>query len=294
MQFFETISKMLSQITGINDIYIKLSIYTILLFLILDLTTLSLKAINNNVNKNEKKRYLFNKKTKLIKIIIALIITAFIWSEQLHSILTLISLLTAAIAFALREIILNFFAGIYISISKPFKIEDRIEIDGITGDVVNISTMKFEILEVSEKENGAQSTGVIIQIPNSKIFMVPTKNYTKGFKYIWSELIVKLDHESDLEKSKKILYDIVKNNDIVKTIPKKMKSELNNVIGDYRIYYNNLEPIIYTKLTDECIILSIRYLAHPKKARNIENEIWNQIYKEAKKSNLILFIKNTQ
>ena len=70
-----------------------------------------------------------------------------------------------------------------------------------------------------------------------------------------------------------------------------MKDQLNEAIGNYRIYYNNLEPIIYTKLTEECVILTIRYLAHPKKARHIESQIWNKIYEEAQNKKLDLYKK---
>ena len=73
-----------------------------------------------------------------------------------------------------------------------------------------------------------------------------------------------------------------------------MQKELNNAIGDYRIYYNNLEPIIYTELTEECVNLTIRYLAHPKKARHIESQIWNKIYEQAKEGKLDLYINENE
>jgi len=121
------------------------------------------------------------------------------------------------------------------------------------------------------------------------VFTDPIKNYTKAFKYVWNELKVKINLNADLPQNKKILYNIVTNNDIVKRIPKKMKDQLTNVIGNYRIYYNNLEPIIYTKLTEDYVELTIRYLAHPKKSRHIESQIWNQIYENAKAGNLDLY-----
>src|SRR5699024_1839081 len=119
------------------------------------------------------------------------------------------------------------------------------------------------------------------------------KNYTKAFKYIWNELEVKIKLNSDLAKNKKLLYDIVKSNDIVKRIPKKMKEQLNEVVRDYRIYYNNLDPIIYTTVTEDYVLLTIRYLTHPKKSRFIESQIWNKIYENAKENNLDLYTTET-
>lgn len=294
MNFLENFCKILSELTGIKLTFITLSTYTIIAIIIIDLIARGISLLNTELNKNEKSIYTINKKIKIIKVLIIIFIIFIIWEEQIQNIITILSFATAAATLAIRDIILNFIAGLYISICKPFKLEDRIEIEGTIGDVVNTNSLNFEILEVNNKEEGEQSTGIIVQIPNSKIFTVQVKNYTKAFKYIWSELKVKIRHNSNLEENKRILYEIVKSNDIVKTIPKKMKQELDSAITDYRIYYNNLEPIIYTKIYEDYVELTIRYLAHPKKARHIESQIWNKIYENTKDGKLDLYISETE
>ena len=296
MEFLQNFSKILSEFTGISQTPILLITYSVIAVIIIDLLAKGVTFLNTKLNKNERSLYLFNKKTHIVKIILSIIVLLFIWENHIQNIITLISFISAAATFAIRDIILNFFAGLFISIYKPFKVEDRIEVKDLTGDiigdVVNINSLNFEILEVNGKEEGEQSTGIIVQIPNSKIFTSPIKNYTKAFKYIWSELEIKINLNANLEQNKKVLYDIVESNDIIKKIPKKMKDQLNEAVGDYRIYYNNLEPIIYTKLTEDYIELTIRYLAHPKKARHIESQIWNKIYENAKEGKLDLYTTN--
>ena len=289
MNFLEEFSKSLSNISGINNVPILLTIYSIIAIIIISLLARGIMFLNTTLNNDSKNIYLFNKQIRIAKIIITTIVLFLIWEKQIQSVITFISFIGAAATLALKDIILNFFAGIYIHFYKPFKLEDRVEVDDTIGDIVNLNSLSFEILEVSQKEQGEQSTGIIIRIPNSKIFTNSIKNYTKAFKYIWSELSVKIKLDADLTKNKEILYAIVNSNDIVKRIPKKMKDELNSAIGDYRIYYNNLEPIIYTKINEDCVELTIRYLAHPKKARNIESQIWNKIYESAKVGNLDLY-----
>lgn len=107
---------------------------------------------------------------------------------------------------------------------KIFKIEDRIEINGIKGDVMKISTLEFEILEVSNKEENGQSTGIVITFPNSIVFTQPVKNYTKGFKYIWNEMVIKVPLDCDLIKTKQEIYKIINSSEIVKAILKNEKS----------------------------------------------------------------------
>ena len=137
--------------------------------------------------------------------------------------------------------------------------------------------MNFEILEVKNNDFTGQSTGIIIHLPNSIIFKSPLKNYNKAFKYIWDEIVVKVPIDSDIQKTKSTLYKIVNSNDIVRKIPNKLKKQIDNVSNNYRIYYNQYNPIIYTKVVDDYIELQIRYLVHPKKARFVESTIWNNI-----------------
>ena len=224
---------------------------------------------------------------KLVINTIEVLSILFLWANYLSNMITLISVLSAAMTIALREVILNFFSGIYIKIKKPFKVEDRIQIDEIKGDVINISAFDFEILEVSNGEQNGQSTGVIITYPNSIIFSKPVKNENKGFKYIWVEQIIKLDLESDINNIKKELYQILNSNDVIKSIPQKCKNQVKTNI-DAKIYFNNFEPVIYTKIVDDHLELTLRYLMHPKKCRNVENQIWLNIHQKYKEGKIVL------
>lgn len=173
---------------------------------------------------------------------------------------------------------------------KIFELEDRVEINGIKGDVVNIRSLGFEVLEVGDRVHAEQSTGRIIHIPNSFVFLYSLKNYTKAFKYIWDEITVKVPLDADIEKTKEVLYDIVNSNEILETIPKKMEDAVADVTVEYRIYYNYLDPIIYTEIVDSHVELYIRYIVHPKKSRIVEDEIYLKILEEYKKGNIKLYI----
>ena len=151
--------------------------------------------------------------------------------------------------------------------------------------------MSFKVLEVKERVNGEQSSGIIINVPNSAVFSNHLKNYTTAFKYIWSEMNVGINLEADINKSKKILYTIVNKNEIIKSIPKKMDKAIEEASSNYRIYYNNLKPIIYTEYVDNHIEFTIRFLVHPKKERMVIDSLWIEIIKEAQKGNIELYKK---
>ena len=272
MKYIEKISKLFN----IDEIYIGLILKTIIIiFLILVVEKIGIRIIKRT--RDSKKEYNYTKKYKLIIRIIILSAIIIVWGKYIKNFLTLISLVSAAFTIAIRDLIFNFFCGIYIKIVKPFVVEDRIEINGYKGDVVNINTMNFEILEVSNVDTTGQSTGIIIHLPNSIIFNYPLKNYNKAFKYICDEITIRIPLDYDVNKAKKVLYKIVNSNEIIKKIPPKLKKQINNVSNSYRIYYNQYDPIIYTKIKEDHIELQIRYLIHPKKARYVESIISSDI-----------------
>ncbi len=291
MELFNKFCKYLSELTTINQDYISLILSTTIIIVLFSFfKKLGRRTIRKKIE--GRKEYLINQAIQIILNILEVVFLLFIWNEYIQSLMTLISVTSAAMTIALRELILNFFCGIYIKMKKPFQVEDRIEVKGIRGDVMNISSLNFEVLEISNKEENGQSTGVIVTFPNSIVFAEPVRNLNKGFKYIWDELTVRLTLDCDLVKNKQELYKIVNNIEIIKNIPKKMKSQINDINTTNRVYFNKYDPTIYTKIVENHIELTIRYLMHPKKGRYVESVIWNKILEGYKAKKIDLYIES--
>lgn len=282
----------LKGVSGINNKYIILVIITILVVLGIKLINKLVNRVYSMKKRTSKNVFKFRERTNILFNLISLFAIFLLWENHLSNVVTIISFISAGATIALREVILNLFAGFFIRISKPFVVEDRIEIDDIKGDVVLINAMSFKVLELSDRLNGEQSSGIIVNVPNSMVFSKTLKNYTTAFKYIWSEMIVKIPFTADIDLSKKALYKIVNQNEIIKSIPKKMDKAIDEASGSYRIYYNNLKPIIYTEYVEDHIELTIRFLVHPKKERSVLNNLWIKIIKEAQNGNICLYTKD--
>lgn len=289
MHVITDIAEYLNKISGIDKEYIKLTIVTILILLIAEILKWIVKNTYAHMPMSDKKKFFRNRKVRIIITVVSIIVILLAWGEKLNGVITIVSFVSAGIAIAIREIIFNFFAGIYIRMRKPFYVEDRIEIDDIKGDVINTHGLSFEMLEIGERNDGEQSTGRIVHIPNSYVFTKTLKNYTKAFKYIWDEIKIELDLDADIDATKEKIYDILFENSELQETPKKMEDAVDEAILEYRIYYNNLEPIIYTTIKDSHVELQLRYLVHPKKARNVKDEIVLKILEENKKGTIKLY-----
>ena len=283
----------LSELTSIDSKYWILIFKTLVFFIIFDVIKRVLIRFFKKI-KDSKKEYLYTQKLKVIISFLKLGIFILLWSKYLSGFITIISFISAGFTIALRDIILNWFAGIYIKTVKPFNVEDRIEINNYKGDVVNINTLNFELLEVDNGDFIGQSTGVITHVPNSTIFSYPLRNYDKGFKYVWNEIVVNVPLDFSIERVRKILYRIVNKNDVIDKVPDTVKKDIQDISTDYRIYYTEYKPVVYCKVVGDYVEYTLRYLVDPRKARYVHSSIWKHILLAHQKGEINLYNKNTE
>ena len=87
----------------------------------------------HNAGYQENMQNVVNQSLMVITNIIEVFCLLLIFGEYIKNMMTLISVVSAAMTIALREVIVNFFCGIYIKTKKPFKVEDRIQVNDIKG-----------------------------------------------------------------------------------------------------------------------------------------------------------------
>jgi len=265
---------------------------SLLILLFLWLIRISLLRIVWNRTKDIKIRYEWKRSLSLVIPLIGVIIVGAVWLPAFKQFGAFLGLFSAGLAIALKDPLTNFAGWIFLLFRKPFVVGDRIQIGEHAGDVVDIRIFQFTLLEIGNWVDADQSTGRIVHIPNGKVFIVPQANYTSGFDYIWNEISVRITFESDNLKAKSILQEII--NVKAKNFSDDVEKEILEASKTYLIYYKNLTPIVYTKVKDFGIQLTIRYLCNPRKRRSSEHEIWEEIIARIKKEPDIQFAYPTK
>jgi small-conductance mechanosensitive channel len=260
---------------------------SLIIFILLWLIRISLLRIVWNRTKDVKLRYEWKRSLSLIVPLIAVLIVGTVWLPAFKQFGAFLGLFSAGLAIALKDPLTNFAGWIFLLFRKPFVVGDRVQIGEHAGDVVDIRIFQFTLLEIGNWVDADQSTGRIIHIPNGKVFIMPQANYTSGFDYIWNEIPVRITFESNNQKAKSILQEIA--NNCAKTFSTDVESEILEASKTYLIYYKNLTPIVYTKVKDFGIQLTIRYLCNPRKRRSSEHEIWEEIITRFKQQTDIWF-----
>jgi len=259
------------------DIQTNIIISLIIFFGIIFIRFLLVKLVIHKID-DLNQRYQWRKFSLYISVFIILLFLAFNWLGLIGSVGTFLGLMTAGIAIALKDPIVNMVAWLFILIRQPFKVGDRIQIGDQAGDVIDIRIFQFSLIEIGNWVDADQSTGRVIHIPNGIVFTTPQSNYTAGFVHIWHEIPLLITFESNWKKAKRILADIV-NKDAVQ-ITESAERQIKAAAKKFLIYYSKLTPIVYTTIKDSGVLLTMRFLCDPRKRRSTEEIILEEVLEE--------------
>lgn len=237
--------------------------------------------------KNVKTRYNWKRSLSLIIPLAGLILVSAVWLPAFKQFGAFLGLFSAGLAIALKDPLTNLAGWLFILFRKPFAVGDRVQIGKHSGDVIDIRLFQFTLLEIGNWVDADQSTGRIIHLPNGKVFQQSQANYSTGFEYIWNEIQVNITFESNWEKAKQILQQIISKH--AEHLSKNAEMEIFEASKNFMIYYKHLTPIVYTRVKEFGIQLTIRYLCNPRKRRGSENDIWQDILNNFGKNKDIFF-----
>jgi small-conductance mechanosensitive channel len=268
--------KYISEIFG-KTVQDKILISIIIIVTFWIVKRIILKIVNRRI-KDVHLRYGWRKGMNYTTTALAILFVSLVWINGLKSFATYFGLLSAGVSIALKDPILNFAGWLFIITQQPFKVGDRVEINGHIGDVIDIGLFQFLMIEVGNWVDADQSTGRIIHIPNELTLTTSLVNYTKGFPYIWNEVRVLVTFESDWRKAKIILEEIVKK--YAEQVSEVAKKSIERASRKYAILYKNTSPRVYTSVEDSGVMLTIRYLCRVRNRRGSAEKIWEDILAE--------------
>jgi len=125
-----------------------------------------------------RRRYQFLLFRKIVIWIAVGAIIAFTFATELGSVATFAGLLTAGVAVALQNVLLSV-AGYFFLIGKyGIRVGDRVQIAGVTGEVVDIGLVRLHLLELGSGGRDAQPSGRVVAFSNSIVFQ-PTSGVFK-------------------------------------------------------------------------------------------------------------------
>ncbi len=184
--------------TAWRRLIVRLVIFGIVLAVVVALSQIWRRAVFRYVH-DPRRRYQFLLLRRIILWCAIAITIAFALATEIGSIATFAGLITAGIAVALQNVILAI-AGYFFLIGKyGVRVGDRVQISGVTGDVIDIGLIRLHLMEIGGSETDRQPTGRVVVFSNAVVFQ-PTASFYKqipGTNFVWHEVTLTLAPETD-------------------------------------------------------------------------------------------------
>jgi small-conductance mechanosensitive channel len=278
MEVFEQISKWLQEHPVSSDI-IKYIIWAVFILL----TVAFLRRFLRKKLPDTGIRYKSQKAVEFFGYMLLIVITISFFTGSIKDFALAIGLLTAGITITLQELILSIAGSFYIFLVGVYKPGDRIEINNIKGDVIDIDSIYTTMMEIGEWVSSDNYSGRIVKLSNAFVFKGPVYNYSKDFPFVWDEFNIPIRYGSDLEVAKSIVVKTAA--EILSEYVSKSIAEWNQVVNKYYIENAQVEPSLAITMTDNWIQFNLRYIVDYKKRRYTKHLLNELIEKEIRKTN---------
>ncbi len=163
------------------------------------------------------------------------------------SIVAVIGAAGLAVGLALQGSLSNFASGVLIVSFRPFKAGDFVEVSGVAGSVESIQIFQTTLKTVDNK---------MVVIPNGNITSNSIVNYSR-YNIRRVDLVIGVSYKSDLQLTKKVIYEALSKDDRILTDPEIMigvselsDSSVNLVVrpwcktADYwNVYFDSMQSI---------------------------------------------------
>jgi Mechanosensitive ion channel len=105
------------------------------------------------------------------------VVILFVLASDLKSVATYFGLLSAGLLLALQNVILASLGSLLLVGKRGIRIGDRVQVSGITGEVINMGLLQFQLREFDVQKQ--RSTGHVATFSNSLVFVSPATGLLK-------------------------------------------------------------------------------------------------------------------
>lgn len=205
-------------------------------------------------------------------VLVALIV---LFIDRIRELGTLLGVVGAGVAIALREYLASVLAWFYILSQRNISLGSRIEIGSARGDVIDIGLFKLTLVEVRGEGLGGQSSGRLVTVPNYKVLIDPVYLFSSGAPYVWDEMDFLVTHESDWEQARDLIERIGR--EVTAPHRAEVDSGFRRLGDRYAFRPGITTPIVYVSIAESGIDLKLRYLTHVRQRRTSRDEISRRV-----------------
>lgn len=170
------------------------------------------------------------------------------WASQLENFAVSMLAIAVALAIGLKELIDCLSGNIYRLFTGVFSVGDRIEVDGVRGNVVDVNPFSTTILEIGPGQTSHQYTGRAMTVPNSVLLRQTVTNESYSKEYRVHIITIPLKATDNWQLAERILLDIAKKE--CRPFIEKAKQHLKKLEGKTWLDAPSVEPRVTYQLPE--------------------------------------------
>ena len=250
-------------------------IYSIILSLVIPLGAWIIYQISKRIIKRQIKDVTYRHSLRALMrnflFVTAIIVIILVWLRPQQNLTIVIGLAVAGIILASQSAISSFSGYLLIISSNIYGIGDRIAVNNVIGDVMDIGFMRTTIMEIGQWVKADQYTGRIVTISNKALFDNPVFNYTRHWGYLWDEIMIPVTYTSDWRRTAEIMSDL--GNKYTAQLQEDAEAKLTRLIDRFPLKQTKVEPSIYFVMTDNWIEITLRFVVDAQERRKVKAQL---------------------
>jgi small-conductance mechanosensitive channel len=172
----------------------KLLASLMLLAVVLMVKQALVSVLRRRYRRGANKRVVVNSFKNIVNLLLLVFLIS-LWSSELQSLAFSIAAFIVAIVLATREFIQCFLGYLYAISARPFRVGDWVQLNHVSGEVVELDWAKVTVLEIDE--HSMDYTGRHLYIPNSLIVTKTVINLNFLKRYAIHQFKVTLEPHSN-------------------------------------------------------------------------------------------------
>lgn len=172
----------------------KLLASLMLLAVVLMVKQALVSVLRRRYRRGANKRVVVNSFKNIVNLLLLVFLIS-LWSSELQSLAFSIAAFMVAIVLATREFIQCFLGYLYAISARPFRVGDWVQLNNVSGEVVELDWAKVTVLEIDE--HSMDYTGRHLYIPNSLIVTKTVINLNFLKRYAIHQFKVTLEPHSN-------------------------------------------------------------------------------------------------
>lgn len=259
----------------LNDPVARKAVFALLGMVVIYSLVRLLQKWSNRMVEHPDTRYRLRKFFTFLGYLMGLLFLANLFSDRLGQLTLMFGVIGAGIAFALQEVIVSIAGWIALSFGNFYKIGDRVQLAGITGDVIDMGVLRTTLMETGQWIRGDVYNGRIVRIANSFVFKEPVFNYSADFPFLWDEITIPVAFRCDHRLAKDTLMGIAR--EITGDYADHAKEKWNAMMDRYRIEPASLDPQVILVLTENWMQFTVRFIVDYKKRGMTKTTMYEKI-----------------